>query len=142
MTEPTIQEEVEFIFKWSGWEYRKPKPDEIEFIFDEEMKWWFAPGGLNEDGECITLYSLPTPDDIEFLGYMDKYVEPHIKSLGFRIYYQQRAKDWIANVMWLDDTGLKIRQRVTNVKYEYKNESKAVAALNMAYAIYEVIKER
>ena len=56
-----------------------------------------------------------------------KYLKPEINKRGFNILIYQVKKGWCVNFLWLEDTGMKRRQRVTNDKYESVDKELAIA---------------
>jgi len=121
MAEPTIPEKVESVFKWAGF-----KTVISDDIYGEH---WVDP-----NGEVVTVagyyqYTLPTPNDIEFLGYMDKYVFPKLQDTGYLITIEAKANEYKYNVELHN-------VNKGGVKYSMHQDSIAIALLN---AVYEVV---
>ena len=115
--EVSIEEKVKAVFEWAGLkQHCTPEND----LYGE---------GLWTDGNT-THMRLPMPDDIEFLGYMDKYVFKKLQDDGYLITLEAKPNEheYNAELHNVDRGG---------VKYSVYQDSAGIALLN---AVYEVIK--
>jgi hypothetical protein len=118
--EVSIEEKAKAVFEWAG----------LSMCYWRDKLMCEAPDK--------TVFRLPMPDDIEFLGYIDKYVESKLIKEGWYVttnninwFMGEHIEKWDCEV-WnggeLSDTN------ITSIKRE---STKGLALLN---SIYEVIK--
>jgi hypothetical protein len=114
--EVSIEEKVKAVFEWAGFK---------EVCLGSTSKIWRNPDMGTVYLYTTRKYEIPMPDDIEFLGYMDKYVESKLKKDGWNINIRESE---INVLVW-------IIKEETLVRGQHKE--KAIALIN---AIYELIK--
>ena len=116
--EVSIEEKVKAVFEWAGF-----KIDSLAGTMA-----WFTPDMYVVNSKQ-GFGKLPIPDDIEFLGYMDKYLFKKLQDDGYLITLEAKPNEheYNAELHNVDRGG---------VKYSVYQESAGIALLN---AIYEVI---